>query len=54
MQVTTDMIVGFGLVLALLMSILWGDTEVQRNLASGLIGYLGRSYVISRKEGDGH
>lgn len=47
---STDTIVGLGLVLALLMSIAWGDTEVQRNLASGLVGYLGRSYIVSRKD----
>lgn len=43
MNITTDLIVGCGLVVALVLSIvLGGATELQTTLASGLIGYLGR------------
>lgn len=47
------MIVGAGLVIALLLSIdMGGSWELQTSLASGLTGYLGRSAVeqINRKE----
>lgn len=53
MKVTTDMIVGTGLVIALLAAILLdGSQELQTSIASGLTGYLGRSAVdqINRKE----
>ena len=50
-RITTDLIVGSGLVLALLMSIgLGGGTELQTNIASGLVGFLGRA-AIDHKEG---
>ena len=50
MHVTTDMIVGTGLVMALLAAIFCGgSTEVQTTLGSGLIGYLGRT-AIERKD----
>ena len=47
------MIVGTGLIIALLLSIsMGGSWELQTSLASGLTGYLGRSAVdqISRKD----
>lgn len=44
--INTDMIVGAGLVIALLLSIgMGGSWELQNSLASGLTGYLGRSAV---------
>lgn len=44
--INTDMIVGAGLVIALLLSIgMGGSWELQTSLASGLTGYLGRSAV---------
>ena len=44
--ISTDMIVGAGLVIALLLSIgMGGSWELQTSLASGLTGYLGRSAV---------
>ena len=44
--INTDMIVGAGLIIALLMSIgMGGSWELQTSLASGLTGYLGRSAV---------
>lgn len=50
MHVTTDMIVGTGLVIALLAAIIFGDNaELQTTLGSGLIGYLGRT-AIERKD----
>ena len=46
MKITTDMIVGTGLVMALLAAIiLGGSTELQTTLGSGLIGYLGRTAI---------
>lgn len=51
--ISTDMIVGAGLVIALLLSIgIGGNWELQTSLASGLTGYLGRSAVeqINRKD----
>lgn len=51
MKITTDMIVGTGLVAALLAAIfLGGGTEMQNTIASGLIGYLGRTAIEGRKE----
>lgn len=46
MHVTTDMIVGTGLVIALLAAIIFGgNAELQTTLGSGLIGYLGRTAI---------
>lgn len=46
MKVTTDMIVGTGLIIALLVAIFCGgSTELQTTLGSGLIGYLGRTAI---------
>lgn len=51
MHVTTDMIVGTGLVIALLAAILFGGSaELQTTLGSGLIGYLGRTAIENRKD----
>ena len=51
MKITTDMIVGTGLVAALLAAIfLGGSTEMQNTVASGLIGYLGRTAIENRKD----
>lgn len=51
MHMTTDMIVGTGLVIALLAAILFGgSTELQTTLGSGLIGYLGRTAIENRKD----
>lgn len=41
--ITTDMIVGFGLVVALILSIvLDSGSEIQTTLGAGLVGYIGR------------
>lgn len=46
MKVSVDVIVGTGLVLALLTSIFnGGDTELQKTLATGLIGFLGGTVI---------
>ena len=51
MHVTTDMIVGTGLVVALLAAIFCGGSaELQTTLGSGLVGYLGRSAIENRKD----
>ena len=51
MHVTTDMIVGTGLVIALLAAILFdGSAELQTTIGSGLIGYLGRTAIEGRKD----
>lgn len=51
MKFTTDTIVGAGLVTALILSIFaGGSTELQTTLASGLVGFLGRS-ALEQKEG---
>ena len=51
MKITTDTIVGAGLVTAIILSIFTGgSTELQTTLASGLVGFLGRS-ALERKEG---
>lgn len=43
MKVTTDMIVGIGLVVALNMNIaLGGDTQVTMNISTGLVGFIGK------------
>lgn len=51
MKITTDVIVGTGLVIALLASIfVGGSSELQSNIASGLIGFLGKVTIEHRKE----
>ena len=54
MHVTTDLIVGTGLVAVLLATIFCGGSaEMQNTIASGLIGYLGRT-AIAHGGGDTH
>lgn len=51
MHVTTDMIVGTGLVASLLAAIFCsGSTELQTTIGSGLIGYLGRTAIEAKRE----
>ena len=51
--ISTDMIVGAGLIIALLLSIgMGGSWELQTSLASGLTGYLGRSVVDQIRKDD--
>lgn len=51
MKITTDMIVGTGLVVALLAAIFCGgSTELQTTIGSGLIGYLGRTAVEAKRD----
>lgn len=51
MRLSTDMIVGTGLVIALLAAIVTGaSTELQTTLGSGLIGYLGRTGITHKEE----
>ena len=51
MRITTDMIVGTRLAIALILCIvLGGPSDVATNLSAGLVGYLGRS-VIDRAGG---
>lgn len=46
--ITTDMIVGFGLVIALILSIVLGSgSEIQTTLGAGLVGYIGRVGVAN-------
>ena len=44
-RLTTDFVVGAGLIAVLLISVITGNgtTELQTNIAAGLVGYLGRS-----------
>lgn len=52
MHVTTDMIVGTGLVVSLLAAIFCGgSTELQTTIGSGLIGYLGRTAIEAKRDG---
>lgn len=54
MRITTDMIVGTGLVIALLATIFCGgSTELPQNIASGLIGYLGRTALAEAERSNG-
>ena len=39
-------IIGTGLIVALFLAIYFGDKDLAVNIASGLIGYLGRGKVI--------
>lgn len=52
MKITTDLIVGTGLVAALLATIFCGGSaEMQNTIASGLIGYLGRTITAGQTGG---
>ena len=42
----TEGIIGTGLIVALFLAIYFGDKDLAVNIASGLIGYLGRGRVI--------
>ena len=42
----TEGIIGTGLIVALFLAIYFGDKDLAVNIASGLIGYLGRGKVI--------
>lgn len=42
-------VIGTGLIIALLLAIYHGDKDLAVNIASGLIGYLGRSRVINKE-----
>lgn len=54
MKITTDLIVGTGLIATLLATIFCGGSaEMQNTIASGLIGYLGRA-AIAHGGGDAH
>lgn len=54
MKITTDLIVGTGLVAVLFATIFCGGSaEMQNTIASGLIGYLGRA-AIAHGGGDAH
>lgn len=50
---TTDLVVGTLVSVALLAAIFIGQTELAGNIASGLIGYLGRT-AIAHGGGDAH
>ena len=41
-----ECIIGTGLIVALFLAIYFGDKDLAVNIASGLIGYLGRGRVI--------
>ena len=49
----TENIIALGLVLALLASLFYGSSELSMNIASGLIGYLGRGHIIRRDNDKG-
>ena len=54
MKITADIIISTGLVVALLATIFCGGSaEMQNTIASGLIGYLGRT-AIAHGGGDTH
>ena len=42
----TEGIIGTGLIVALFLAIYFGDKDLAVNIASGLIGYLGRGKVM--------
>ncbi len=51
-NLTVDMVIGVGLVVALLVAIFnGGSVELETNIASGLIGYLGKTAISQVKEG---
>lgn len=39
---STDNLIGIGLVIALLLSLFMGTEQLSMNIATGLIGYIGR------------
>ena len=44
-SIHTEGIIGTGLIVALFLAIYFGDKDLAVNIASGLIGYLGRGKV---------
>jgi len=47
-----DIIISFGLVIALVLAIVYGMNELSTNIASGLVGYLGGNVI--RHKGESH
>ena len=45
-SIHTEGIIGTGLIVALFLAIYFGDKDLAVNIASGLIGYLGRGKVV--------
>lgn len=45
-NIHTEGIIGTGLIIALFFSIYFNDKDLAVNIASGLIGYLGRGRII--------
>ena len=50
---TTDLVVGTLVSVALLAAIFIGQTELAGNIASGLIGYLGRTALAEAERSNG-
>lgn len=48
--ITTDELVAIFLGIALIISLFSGTTELSTSIASGLIGYMGRSLVAKNEE----
>lgn len=48
-SIHTEGIIGTGLIIALFLAIYFGDKDLAVNIASGLIGYLGRGRVINKE-----
>lgn len=49
---TTDKIVAIGLVVALILSLIFGGNDkLQNDIAIGLVGYLGRGFIDNNKGG---
>ena len=49
-SIHTEGIIGTGLIVALFLAICFDDKDLAVNIASGLIGYLGRGKVTNNKE----
>ena len=45
-NIHTEGLIGGGLIVALFLAIFYGDKDLAVNIASGLIGYLGRGKVV--------
>ena len=45
-NIHTEGLIGGGLIVALVLAIFYGDKDLAVNIASGLIGYLGRGKVV--------
>ena len=45
-NINTEGLIGGGLIVALFLAIFYGDKDLAVNIASGLIGYLGRGKVV--------